>query len=88
MGPPGVDVAHCRLNLTLMYGVSAADAFLDAYCQSVGSYRHERYWDLDAALSWLPEPTSYPPWQEFGLGRISTALLTERIQAFLTAAAG
>jgi aminoglycoside phosphotransferase (APT) family kinase protein len=28
MGPPGVDVAHCRLNLVLMYGLAVADRFL------------------------------------------------------------
>lgn len=30
-GPAGVDVAHCRTNLALMYGAEVADRFLRAY---------------------------------------------------------
>jgi hypothetical protein len=86
MGPPGVDVAHCRLNLVLMYGLAVADGFLGAYRDAVHGYEHDRYWDLDAALSWFPDPTSYPPWQEFGLGPIDPTLLKQRIRDFLIAA--
>ncbi|MCZ6710353.1 MAG: aminoglycoside phosphotransferase family protein [Gammaproteobacteria bacterium] len=88
MGPPGVDVAHCRLNLVLMYGLAAADGFLDAYRDAVHGYEHHHYWDLDAALAWFPDPTSYPPWQEFGLSPIDPALLKQRIRDFLIAATG
>ncbi|MDH3644474.1 MAG: aminoglycoside phosphotransferase family protein, partial [Gammaproteobacteria bacterium] len=88
MGPRGVDVAHCRLNLVLMYGLAVADAFLAAYDEAAGGYRHDRYWDLDAALAWFPEPTSYPPWEDFGLGPIEEPLLIERIVQFLAATVG
>ena len=33
-GPAGVDVAHCRTNLVLMYGVSVAERFRQAYFEA------------------------------------------------------
>jgi aminoglycoside phosphotransferase (APT) family kinase protein len=83
-GPAGVDVAHCRANLALMYGAAVAKRFLDAYAAAAPGYRHDPYWDIDAILDMcLPEPGYYPPWREFGLAAIAPALLRERIDALL-----
>ena len=86
-GCASIDVAHCRLNLALMYGLQAADGFLDAYTAEVGHFDHHPYWDVDAALSWLPDLSYYEPWQEFGLGDETPGLLQHRMEAFLQSAA-
>jgi aminoglycoside phosphotransferase (APT) family kinase protein len=82
-GNASVDVAHCRLNLALMYGLNVADKLLQAYEAEVGQFEHHPYWDMDAALSWMPDPDYYEPWREFGLGDIPQRLLRERIKEFL-----
>jgi Ser/Thr protein kinase RdoA (MazF antagonist) len=81
MGPAGVDVAHCRLNLALMYGTPAASAFLAAYCQQRPGYDHEPFWDLDDAMGAVRDLAPYAPWAEFGLTGITSALVRERFEA-------
>jgi Ser/Thr protein kinase RdoA (MazF antagonist) len=87
IGPAGVDVAHCRINLALMHGPQVADDFLLAYAAAVGGYEHDAHWDVDAAMSWgLADPAYYPPWRDFGLRQISRGVLRDRIRAFLRGA--
>ncbi len=86
MGPIGVDVAHCRGNLAVMYGLETADAFLVAYQALSPGYEHHPYWDLDDALSAMPNVDVYPPWLEFGLADLTTELVRERLLAFIEAA--
>lgn len=50
-------------------------------------YQHHPYWDIDAMLAWFPDPISYPPWQEFGLGTIPVKLLRKRAREFLISTA-
>jgi aminoglycoside phosphotransferase (APT) family kinase protein len=52
-GPRLVDVAHCRLNLTLSLGLDAADHFLRAWqaCEEVHDY--DPSWDLRDAVDAL-----------------------------------
>jgi aminoglycoside phosphotransferase (APT) family kinase protein len=86
-GPAGVDVAHCRLNLALMYGVHHADDFLHAYIAAVGGYDHDPYWDVDDAMDWsLHDAVYYPPWRDFGLRSISRTALRARMREFLQSA--
>jgi len=86
MGPAGIDVAHCRLNLALMYGGLVADDFLSAYCELNPHFRFAAYWDLDDALGALPQPKVYPPWVEFGLSGLNDELIRQRLLAFVHAA--
>jgi Ser/Thr protein kinase RdoA (MazF antagonist) len=86
-GPAGVDVAHCRLNLALMYGVHHADDFLHAYASTVGGYDHDPHWDIDDAMDWcVRDPVYYPPWRDFGLRPISRVVLRDRMREFLRTA--
>ncbi len=85
-GPASVDVAHCRLNLAIMYGPPAADAFLSAYGQHRPGFRHHAYWDIDDAFSALPDPKPYAPWSEFGLAPLQVDTVRERLEAFVAAA--
>ena len=83
-GPAGVDLAHCRGNLVSMYGPHMAEKFLAAYRQVVGpGFVQQPYWDLDSILGGLPEPGYYPPWHDFGLGRIKPAVLQARLDEYL-----
>lgn len=83
-GPAGVDVAHCRLNLALLYGVDAADRFLDAYGDFRPTYQHDRYWDYANLAEFLPSPpTVYQPWVEFGVTGLSDALMLDRLETYL-----
>lgn len=88
LGPAGIDVAHCRLNLALMWGVGAATRFLDAYSGVRPGYQHDGYWDLEVVLGALPDPHEYPPWREFGLAPIGGAELRGRLEALLRDALG
>lgn len=83
-GPAGVDVAHCRSNLVLMYGIAAADQFLSSYCHMADGFTYDPYWDLESILDMgLPEPFFYTPWQEFGLEIPSATSLQQRVDAYL-----
>jgi uncharacterized protein involved in copper resistance len=82
VGPAGVDVAHCRLNLAMMHGVAEANEFLDAYIDTAGHYHHDPFWDIDAALGSNLQ-AGYAPWQTFGLPAIAPAQLHGRLRSFL-----
>ena len=86
MGPAGIDVAHCRLNLAIMYGQETADAFLAAYRLALPGYQHDFYWDLEDALGALPDVQPYAPWAEFGLTGLTAETVRGRLEAFVAAA--
>lgn len=87
MGPAAVDVAHCRVNLALMYGIQAADDFLAAYQQLNPSWHYQAFWDVDAAFSGnLTDMEPYPPWQLFGLTDLNEQMMQQRLVAFLASA--
>jgi aminoglycoside phosphotransferase (APT) family kinase protein len=52
-GSPDIDVAHCRLNLTVVYSARLAARFLDCYEASAGR-RVEPWWDVAGLLGYLP----------------------------------
>jgi Ser/Thr protein kinase RdoA (MazF antagonist) len=86
-GPAGVDVAHCRLNLALMYGFEQVDAFTDAYCNATSGYQHDPYWDIDVVLGWnLRTPQVYAPWHAFGLTKLSVDVVCEALRTFVRSA--
>lgn len=88
-GPAGVDVAHCRLNLSLMYGPEAAAAFLAGYRQHAPGYVHHPYWDIDGLLNTcLPRPVYYGPWQQFSFRWIDGATLQQRAEGLLRVVLG
>ncbi|MBV9790607.1 MAG: aminoglycoside phosphotransferase family protein, partial [Chloroflexi bacterium] len=83
-GPAGVDVAHCRMNLTLMHGMDLADQFLLLYTELAESFDYHPYWDVDSILDLcLPTPSFYTPWQTFGLGTIVPQVLQQRADTHL-----
>ena len=81
----GIDLAWCRVNLIHLYGVPAADRFLQAYQALAGSsFEYHPFWDLIVLIEGLPGPPEvYPPWVEFGIDHITSALMQERSDQFL-----
>lgn len=77
-GPASSDIAHCRLNLALMYGVDTADRFTGMIDPD-----YERTWDIAPALSGLREPDVYPPWSTFGLTHLTTEVVRGRLEGFV-----
>lgn len=84
-GPAGIDVAWCRKDLAGMYGVPAADQFLEVYQRLAGSASaYHPFWDVLSILDGLSDPPSvYPPWITFGLQGLTSAILLEREEAYL-----
>jgi predicted trehalose synthase len=55
-GSPSMDVSHMRANLAMSFDSEAADAFLTAYRDIVGSPSGwDPYWDLRVSVDFLPD---------------------------------
>lgn len=52
-GSPGIDVAHTRLNLSVLYSSELAQQFLDHY-ESLSGRAVDRWWDVEGLLKYLP----------------------------------
>jgi len=79
-GPPGNDVAHCRVNLSALFGVEAADEFRAAY-ERVAGVKHHPYWDLLDALDTGPPGSGQ--WNDAGRTDLTNAILRPRVEAYL-----
>jgi aminoglycoside phosphotransferase (APT) family kinase protein len=53
VGMPEHDVGHCRLNIAILWGADAAEDFRLRY-ESAAGRQTDPYWDLQAALGFLP----------------------------------
>jgi Ser/Thr protein kinase RdoA (MazF antagonist) len=86
MGPAGIDTGHCRLNLVQMYGVEAADTFLDhylAYARRVRCDVNDPYWDMLCLIEVLPGPPEvYRGWPDLGLNGLTPELLARRLDEY------
>jgi aminoglycoside phosphotransferase (APT) family kinase protein len=52
-GSPGIDVAHARLNLSVLYSSEFAERFLDLY-ESISGSSVDQWWDVEGLLKYLP----------------------------------
>jgi Ser/Thr protein kinase RdoA (MazF antagonist) len=83
LGPRGVDVGHCRVNLTQSHGSAAAERFLMAYEAAAGT-RVDRIWDLRAAVDILPVESVYAGWLAVGRTDLTLGLVRERLDRFVS----
>lgn len=85
LGAAGFDVAWCRQNLVQLYGVEAADRFLQAYQSLAGaSFAYHPFWDLIAIIEALPGPPCvYEGWPAFGVHHLNEELIRERMDDYL-----
>src|SRR5699024_2320006 len=84
IGPLGVDVGHCRWNLAMMYGVKAADDFLEVYKANYPAFIYHEYWDVVTLLDVLSDPIDvYEGWSLFGLTEVNKAVMIERMDCYM-----
>lgn len=79
-GPPGNDVAHCRVNLSALFGIEAAEEFRLAH-ESVAGVSQHPYWDLVDALDTGPPASGQ--WNDAGRKDLTSAVLRPRVEAYL-----
>lgn len=83
VGPIEADVAHCRLNLTLLESIEVADRFL-AFYQAMSEFTYDRRWDLNAVFDFGPETiVVYPGWEAYGKRNISQDNVRKRLENFV-----
>lgn len=84
-GPAGADVGHCRWNITMLYGVAAADTFLAAYERHASpAFQYEPYWDLVSLIDVLyGPPTVYEGWPACGKTDLTDELMAERMDEYV-----
>lgn len=83
-GPAGADVAHCRVNLALLFGARAAAQFLAAYEKRAPHFEFAAWFELDSLFDWAnPSPNFYAPWADFGAPRLEILELQTRLEAHL-----
>ncbi|MEF3112336.1 aminoglycoside phosphotransferase family protein [Streptomyces chrestomyceticus] len=89
-GPADLDVAHCSAVLALLHGPEWGLRFTDAYEEAGGTLaatESERlYWRVRDALASSEElPAVGQPWREAGRADLTTRVLEERLDAYVTA---
>lgn len=82
---PDVDVAHCRLNLTILYGPELAERFRHAYEAEAGR-RVEPWWDLQRLTGYGPDWQQFIPLQVAGRAPVDIAGMTRRVEQSMESA--
>ena len=85
VGPPDVDVGHCRLNLTLLFSAGVAERFRELYEIESGRVV-DPYWDLQALLSYGPDWKDFLPLQIDGRAPFDARGMTRRMEDVLALA--
>ncbi|MEM7798642.1 MAG: aminoglycoside phosphotransferase family protein [Chloroflexota bacterium] len=85
VGPPLVDVGHCRVNLTSLYGLEMANLFLEKYLEMNPTVDYTPFWDLTCMLSFgVDEPPSvYSGWLDFGFSGLTPKIIASRMDSFI-----
>jgi aminoglycoside phosphotransferase (APT) family kinase protein len=84
IGPPALDVGHCRLNLAVLFGADWAEQFRLAYEAETGR-SVEPWWDLHALASYGDAWRHFIPIQVDGRAPVDTAGMTARVEELVTA---
>ena len=79
-GPSGIDVAHCCVNLSALFGIATADEFRAAY-EAVAGVEQHPYWDLLDALDTGPPASGQ--WNDAGRLDLTNAVLRPRVEEYL-----
>ena len=82
VGPPEVDVGHCRLNLTVLFSADMAERFLAMY-EAESGHRVDAWWDIHALLSFGPSWKEFLPIQIDGRAPLDVAGMTGRMEMVL-----
>ena len=82
VGPPEVDVGHCRLNLTVLFSADLADRFRQIY-EAESGYTVDAWWDVQALLSYGPSWKQFLPIQIDGRAPLDFDGMTGRMEEVL-----
>ena len=82
VGPPEIDVGHCRLNLAVLFSADVADRFREMY-QAESGHRVDAFWDIHALLSYGPDWKDFLPIQIDGRAPLDVAGMTRRVEDVL-----
>lgn len=86
LGPAGIDVGHCRVNLVQLHGLKAAGRFLEAYRSSMAGgeeFEYDPYWDMLTLASYASgELTVYRGWTDLGVTHLHEDLLAARLDEY------
>ncbi len=84
-GPWQFDVGYCRVDLSILFGLQAADDFLDAYQAERGfAVAQMPLWDLAGASRAYPDPVAWlPGWLDAGRTDLSPELVREHLADFV-----
>ena len=82
IGPPEIDVGHCRLNLTLLFSPDVADRFRAMY-EAESGHRVDSWWDVHALLSYGPGWKQFLPIQIDGRAPLDVGEMTSRVEQVL-----
>lgn len=78
VGPPEIDVGHCRLNLAVLFSADWAERFLQAYEAEAGR-SVDPAWDVQAFLAYGPAWKRFIPIQVAGRVPVDINHMDERI---------
>jgi aminoglycoside phosphotransferase (APT) family kinase protein len=79
IGPPDVDVGHCRLNLAVLFSPDIADRFQQMYEAEAGR-KVDPWWDVYSLLSFGPGWKSFLPCQIDGRAPLDVDGMTSRVE--------
>lgn len=82
-GPPGIDIGHGRVNLAVLFGLDAANGFLDACLRLLGDQPHQLFWDCRAALEFAPTPPDLAQWHDTGRSDLTLPIAVLRLDAYV-----
>jgi aminoglycoside phosphotransferase (APT) family kinase protein len=82
VGPPDVDVGHCRLNLAVLFSAELAERFRQMYEAEAGR-KVDPWWDVHALLSFGPDWKRFLPIQIAGRAPLDIAGMTRRVEDVL-----
>jgi aminoglycoside phosphotransferase (APT) family kinase protein len=82
IGPPEVDVGHCRLNLTVLFSAALADRFRAIY-EAESGHKVDAWWDVHALLSYGPSWKQFLPIQIDGRAPLDIKGMTGRMEEVL-----
>lgn len=85
VGDPTTDVSYCRQDLAILFGMDAADRFLDTY-ESIRGIRLATvpFWNLISGLRAMPDPSMWlTGWVELGRTDMTADLVRKRHNEFV-----
>lgn len=84
IGPAAIDVGHCRINLVQLYGLQAANTFLDAYSKANPGFDYDPYWDIVSLLDMTAygDIDVYEGWTALGFQGLTAQIIQDRIEQY------